>query len=180
MCAYKLCKIECAFWGCQARVEKLISESVLRHTILMSHRQAWCWQDEYNNLTIDDVRKLEAETQEYLQMKMNNNNNIVNINNSQNISNVKSNSRKNSKNININDEMIENERPLPTFEKRLSIVDSTQNINNIANSEYHSDYEDFLSDQDDNESDIINHDVMSQNSNFDEFYDAICNYILNF
>jgi hypothetical protein len=72
MCAYKLCRIECAFWGCQSRVEKLISESVLRHMILVSHRQAWCWQDEYVDLTIDDVRELEAETQKYLNMKMRN------------------------------------------------------------------------------------------------------------
>lgn len=72
MCVYKLCRIECAFWGCQSRVEKLISESVLRHTILITHRQAWCWQDEYTHLTIDDVRRLEAETQRYLSMKMKN------------------------------------------------------------------------------------------------------------
>jgi len=72
MCAYKLCRIECAFWGCQSRVEKLISESVLRHMILISHRQAWCWQDEYFELSMDDVRVLEAETQKYLLMKMNN------------------------------------------------------------------------------------------------------------
>lgn len=75
MCAYKLCRIECAFWGCQSRVEKLISESVLRNMILMSHRQAWCWQDEYVELTMDDVRELERETQLYLIQKMNNNNN---------------------------------------------------------------------------------------------------------
>ncbi len=72
MCVYKLCRIECAFWGCQSRVEKLISESVLRHTILITHRQAWCWQDEYTQLTIEDVRRLEAETQRYLDMKMKN------------------------------------------------------------------------------------------------------------
>ena len=77
MCVYKLCRIECAFWGCQSRVEKLISESVLRHTILITHRQAWCWQDEYTNLTIDDVRRLEAETQRILSMKMKNESNNV-------------------------------------------------------------------------------------------------------
>ncbi len=70
MCCYKLCRIECAFWGCQSRVEKSIADSVLRNMLLMTHRQAWAWQDEYFNLTIDDVRKLEAETQRYLLMKM--------------------------------------------------------------------------------------------------------------
>lgn len=72
MCAYKLCRIEIAVWGCQSRVERLVSDSVLRSMILMSHRQAWCWQDEYVDLTIDDVRKLELETQHYLNLKMRN------------------------------------------------------------------------------------------------------------
>jgi len=102
MCAYKLCRIECAFWGCQSRVEKLISESVLRHMILMSHRQAWCWQDEYFDLSMDDVRQLEAETQKYLLMKMNNDpradeylrksNSKLNINTSDTTSNRRKNS----------------------------------------------------------------------------------------
>lgn len=74
MCAYKLCRIECAFWGCQSRVEKLISESVLRNMIFVSHRQAWCWQDEYQDMSIDDVRELERETQNYLYKKMRNEN----------------------------------------------------------------------------------------------------------
>jgi hypothetical protein len=38
--------------------------------ILTSHRQAWCWQDEYVDLSMDDVRQLEAETQAYLMAKM--------------------------------------------------------------------------------------------------------------
>lgn len=70
MCCYKLCRIECAFWGCQSRVEKSIADSVLRNMLLVTHRQAWTWQDEYNKLTMDDVRKLEAETQRYLLTKM--------------------------------------------------------------------------------------------------------------
>jgi len=70
MCCYKLCRVECAFWGCQSRVEKSIADSVLRNTLLVVHRQAWVWQDEYFNLTIDDVRKLEAETQRYLLKKI--------------------------------------------------------------------------------------------------------------
>lgn len=70
MCCYKLCRITCAFWGCQSRVEKSIADSVLRNMLLMTHRQAWTWQDEYCQLTIADVRRLEAETQRYLMMKM--------------------------------------------------------------------------------------------------------------
>ena len=26
-----------------------------------AHRQAWCWQDEYCGLTMDDIRRLEVE-----------------------------------------------------------------------------------------------------------------------
>jgi len=38
--------------------------------MLRAHRQAWCWQDEYHGLTIDDIRRLERETQLALQEKM--------------------------------------------------------------------------------------------------------------
>jgi hypothetical protein len=38
--------------------------------LFITHRQAWCWQDEYADLTIEEVRRLEAETQEILNDKM--------------------------------------------------------------------------------------------------------------
>ena len=34
--------------------------------MVVAHRQAWCWQDEWWGLTIDDVRRLERETQQRL------------------------------------------------------------------------------------------------------------------
>ncbi|CAK5079649.1 unnamed protein product [Meloidogyne enterolobii] len=34
--------------------------------MLRAHRQAWVWQDEWYNLKIEDIRKLENETKEYL------------------------------------------------------------------------------------------------------------------
>ncbi len=46
---------------------------VLRKMLLITHRQAWCWQDEYTGLTIEDIRHLEIEAQRLLDMKMNNN-----------------------------------------------------------------------------------------------------------
>ena len=46
--------------------------------LFMTHRQAWCWQDEYADLSIDEVRQLEAETQEILNDKMRENKNGVN------------------------------------------------------------------------------------------------------
>lgn len=35
-----------------------------------AHRQAWCWQDEWYGLTMDDIRQLELETQLALARKM--------------------------------------------------------------------------------------------------------------
>ena len=38
--------------------------------MLRAHRQAWAWQDEWIDKTIDDIRRLEAETAAYLQTVM--------------------------------------------------------------------------------------------------------------
>lgn len=38
--------------------------------MLRAHRQAWCWQDEYYGLTLEDIRHLERETQAALAEKM--------------------------------------------------------------------------------------------------------------
>lgn len=38
--------------------------------MLRAHRQAWCWQDEWYGLTIEDIRQLEHETQLMLAQKM--------------------------------------------------------------------------------------------------------------
>lgn len=40
--------------------------------MLMGHRQAWVWQDEWHGLTISDIRELEKETQKTLAKKMGN------------------------------------------------------------------------------------------------------------
>lgn len=38
--------------------------------MVRAHRQAWCWQDEWYGLTIEDIRQLELETQLALATKM--------------------------------------------------------------------------------------------------------------
>ncbi|XP_067339676.1 membrane-associated phosphatidylinositol transfer protein 2-like isoform X2 [Channa argus] len=38
--------------------------------MVRAHRQAWCWQDEWYGLTIEDIRQLELETQVALAKKM--------------------------------------------------------------------------------------------------------------
>lgn len=46
----------------QSKIEQFIQDSA-RRTVLVGHRQAWSWQDEWFSLTIEDVRRLEAEVQ---------------------------------------------------------------------------------------------------------------------
>ncbi|XP_032899793.1 membrane-associated phosphatidylinositol transfer protein 2 isoform X1 [Amblyraja radiata] len=70
MCAYKLCKVEFRYWGMQSKIERFIHDVGLRKVMLRAHRQAWCWQDEWYGLTIEDIRQLEHETQLMLAQKM--------------------------------------------------------------------------------------------------------------
>ena len=69
MCSYKLCRVEAKYWGVQGRVERFIHDSALRRTMLGAHRQAWVWQDEWLGLSLDDIRRLEAEAARELQAK---------------------------------------------------------------------------------------------------------------
>ncbi|KAI6241593.1 DDHD domain-containing protein [Aphelenchoides fujianensis] len=70
MCSYKLCRVEFRYWGMQTRVERWIHDLALRNTMLRAHRQAWAWQDEWDGLTIADIRRLENEAALYLQQVM--------------------------------------------------------------------------------------------------------------
>ncbi|XP_075690205.1 membrane-associated phosphatidylinositol transfer protein 2 isoform X7 [Rhinoderma darwinii] len=70
MCAYKLCKVEFRYWGMQSKIERFIHDVGLRKVMVRAHRQAWCWQDEWCGLTIEDIRQLEKETQLMLAQKM--------------------------------------------------------------------------------------------------------------
>ncbi|KAM4706861.1 membrane-associated phosphatidylinositol transfer protein 2 isoform 2-T2 [Discoglossus pictus] len=70
MCAYKLCKVEFRYWGMQTKIEKFIHDVGLRKVMVRAHRQAWCWQDEWYGLTIEDIRQLEKEAQLMLAQKM--------------------------------------------------------------------------------------------------------------
>ncbi|KAM6944769.1 membrane-associated phosphatidylinositol transfer protein 2-like isoform 8-T8 [Lycodopsis pacificus] len=70
MCAYKLCKVEFRYWGMQSKIERFIHDVGLRKVMVRAHRQAWCWQDEWYGLTMEDIRQLELETQLALATKM--------------------------------------------------------------------------------------------------------------
>lgn len=38
--------------------------------MVRAHRQAWAWQDEWNGLTMEDIREIERQTQLALQRRM--------------------------------------------------------------------------------------------------------------
>lgn len=70
MCAYKLCKVHFKWWGLQSKIERFCHRTALRKTMLIAHRQAWCWQDEFMHLTMSDIRRMEAETMKRLMSVM--------------------------------------------------------------------------------------------------------------
>jgi len=47
-------------------MENFILDYALRRTMLKAHQQAWAWQDEWHDLTIEDIRRLENKTQREL------------------------------------------------------------------------------------------------------------------
>jgi len=65
MCAYKVVTVNFAIWGLRKKVEKLVHE-VIRGTYLVTHRQTFCWIDEWYELTWDEIRALEDEMKETL------------------------------------------------------------------------------------------------------------------
>jgi len=58
MCAYKLVSVNFNYWGLRTKVEKLIQE-VIRNIYLTIHRQAFCWLDEWYDLSFDKLRVYE-------------------------------------------------------------------------------------------------------------------------
>eukprot|EP00794_Sanderia_malayensis_P014394 gene14394-15893_t len=65
MCAYKIITVEFKYWGIQSKIEQYIQDSA-RKTVMVAHRQAWSWQDEWCDLTMDDIRLLELNLQKEL------------------------------------------------------------------------------------------------------------------
>lgn len=68
MCCYKLVRAKFKWFGIQSRVENLImtqEERLFRNF----HRQVFCWTDEWYGLTMQDIRKREAEAVEELNKK---------------------------------------------------------------------------------------------------------------
>ncbi|MBN3303898.1 PITC1 protein, partial [Amia calva] len=63
MCSYKLVGVKFEVWGLQTRVEQFVHK-VIRDILLVGHRQAFAWVDEWYNMSMEEVREYERETQE--------------------------------------------------------------------------------------------------------------------
>ncbi|XP_025921016.1 cytoplasmic phosphatidylinositol transfer protein 1-like [Apteryx rowi] len=63
MCSYKLVTVKFEVWGLQTRVEQFVHK-VIRDILLIGHRQAFAWVDEWCGMTMEEVRRYERETQE--------------------------------------------------------------------------------------------------------------------
>lgn len=72
MCSYKLVNASFEVWGFQTRVEDFIQRCI-RDVLLLGHRQAFTWIDEWIDMSMDDVREYERylheETNRKLAMK---------------------------------------------------------------------------------------------------------------
>ncbi|XP_066255430.1 cytoplasmic phosphatidylinositol transfer protein 1 [Euwallacea similis] len=62
MCSYKLVNAYFEVFGLQTKVEEYI-QSCIREILLLGHRQAFAWMDEWIDMSMDDVRKYEIELQ---------------------------------------------------------------------------------------------------------------------
>ncbi|XP_077303555.1 phosphatidylinositol transfer protein beta isoform-like [Lithobates pipiens] len=65
MCAYKLVTVKFRWWGLQGRMEKFIHKQEKR-LFTNFHRQLFCSLDRWVDLTMDDIRRMEDETQREL------------------------------------------------------------------------------------------------------------------
>ncbi|XP_028843497.1 cytoplasmic phosphatidylinositol transfer protein 1-like isoform X3 [Denticeps clupeoides] len=60
MCSYKLVRVQFDVWGLQGRVEQFVHK-VIRDVLLVGHRQAFAWVDEWYDMTLEDVRTFENQ-----------------------------------------------------------------------------------------------------------------------
>uniref|UniRef100_A0A1B0C1U1 Phosphatidylinositol transfer protein N-terminal domain-containing protein n=1 Tax=Glossina palpalis gambiensis TaxID=67801 RepID=A0A1B0C1U1_9MUSC len=77
MCSYKLVDVSFEVWGLQTKVEEFIHRSI-RDILLLGHRQAFAWIDDWYDMSLDDVRAYEHETHQETNKKLNINNKTVN------------------------------------------------------------------------------------------------------
>ncbi|CAB1318258.1 unnamed protein product, partial [Coregonus sp. 'balchen'] len=66
MCAYKLVTVKFKWWGLQTKVENFIHKQEKR-IFTNFHRQLFCWIDNWVELTMADIRRMEEETKKELE-----------------------------------------------------------------------------------------------------------------
>jgi len=73
MCSYKSVEVKLDLWAFQTRIEEFIHKSI-REILLVGHRQAVAWIDDWYGMSIEDVRdyeqKMQQETNERLLQEM--------------------------------------------------------------------------------------------------------------
>lgn len=69
MTCYKLVTVEFKMFGMQSMVEKFL-QGFERNLFLKFHRQVYCWLDEWFGMSMDDVRKYEAQVKQDLDKKL--------------------------------------------------------------------------------------------------------------
>lgn len=62
MCSYKAVIVSFEVWGFQSRVEDFVHRAI-REILLLGHRQAFAWVDEWYGMSVEDVRTYENEMQ---------------------------------------------------------------------------------------------------------------------
>ncbi|XP_015274894.1 PREDICTED: cytoplasmic phosphatidylinositol transfer protein 1-like [Gekko japonicus] len=60
MCSYKLVTVKFEVWGLQTRVEQFVHK-VIRDILLIGHRQAFAWVDEWCDMSLEEVRAFETQ-----------------------------------------------------------------------------------------------------------------------
>ncbi|XP_075977918.1 cytoplasmic phosphatidylinositol transfer protein 1 [Anticarsia gemmatalis] len=69
MCCYKSVSVKFEVWGLQTKVEDYV-QGAIREILLLGHRQAFAWMDDWYNMTIEDVREYEREMQAKTNIKL--------------------------------------------------------------------------------------------------------------
>ncbi|KAK4316105.1 hypothetical protein Pmani_012711 [Petrolisthes manimaculis] len=69
MCSYKLVDVSFQVFGLQTRVEDFVHRAI-RNVLLLGHRQAFAWIDEWYGMTLEDVRLYESGMQEQTNEKI--------------------------------------------------------------------------------------------------------------
>ncbi|XP_041038334.1 cytoplasmic phosphatidylinositol transfer protein 1-like [Carcharodon carcharias] len=69
MCSYKLVAVKFEVYGLQTRVEQLVHKNI-RDILLVGHRQAFAWIDEWIDMSVETVREYERELQQQTNQKI--------------------------------------------------------------------------------------------------------------